>query len=56
MAADQAGNVLVAVILPEASTSSLVSAGPQVAAGPGGLVCVVCDWTTSQGHLGDLVG
>jgi hypothetical protein len=39
-------------ILPEASTPSLVSAGPQVAAGPGGLVCVVCDWTTSQATSG----
>ena len=33
-------------ILGEASTPSLVSAGPQLAAGPDGLVCAVCDWTT----------
>ena len=35
-------------ILGEAGTPSLVSAGPQVTAGPGGLVCAVCDWTTRQ--------
>jgi hypothetical protein len=43
-------------ILREARTPSLVSAGPQVAAGPGGLVCVVCDWTTTQDASGDMVG
>ena len=43
-------------ILSEAGTPSLVSAGPQVAAGPGGLVCVVCDWTTSQAASGDMTG
>ena len=43
-------------ILAEAGTPSLVSAGPQVAAGPNGLVCVTCDWTTRQDTSGDLVG
>jgi hypothetical protein len=43
-------------ILAEARITSVVSAGPQVAAGPDGLVCVVCDWTTSQGSSGDLTG
>jgi hypothetical protein len=43
-------------ILREARTPSLVSAGPQVAAGPDGLVCVVCDWTTRQDASGDMVG
>ena len=43
-------------ILAEASAPSLVSAGPQVAAGPDGLVCVVCDWTTKQDASGDMTG
>ena len=43
-------------ILPEAGTPSLVSAGPQVAVGPDGLVCVVCDWTTRQDASGDMTG
>jgi hypothetical protein len=43
-------------ILAEATTSSLVSAGPQLAAGPDGLVCAVCDWTTRQDSSGDMVG
>jgi hypothetical protein len=43
-------------ILAEAGISSLVSAGPQVAAGPDGLVCVVCDWTTRQDPSGDMTG
>jgi hypothetical protein len=43
-------------ILAEAGTPSLVSAGPQVAAGPDGLVCVVCDWTTRQDASGDMTG
>jgi hypothetical protein len=43
-------------ILGEAGTPSLVSAGPQVAAGPDGLMCAVCDWTTRQDPSGDLVG
>jgi hypothetical protein len=43
-------------ILPESGTPSLVSAGPQVAAGPDGLVCVACDWTTRQDAAGDMLG
>ena len=43
-------------ILGEASTPSLVSAGPQVAAGPDGLVCAVCDWTTQRDSSGDMTG
>ena len=43
-------------ILAEAGTASLVSAGPQLAAGPDGSVCVVCDWTTRQDASGDMVG
>ena len=43
-------------VLAEASTPSLVSAGPQLAAGAHGLVCAVCDWTTQQDASGDMVG
>lgn len=43
-------------ILGEAGAPSLVSAGPQVVAGRGGLVCVVCDWTTRQDASGDMTG
>jgi hypothetical protein len=43
-------------ILGEARTPSLVSAGPQLAAGPDGLICAVCDWTTQQDSSGDMVG
>ena len=43
-------------ILGEARTPSLVSAGPQLAAGPDGLVCAVCDWTTQRDSSGDMVG
>ena len=43
-------------ILAEATVPSLVSAGPQLAAGPNGLVCAVCDWTTQQDSSGDMVG
>jgi hypothetical protein len=43
-------------ILAEATAGSLVSAGPQLAAGPDGLVCAVCDWTTQQDSSGDMVG
>jgi hypothetical protein len=39
-------------ILRETGTPSLVSAGPQLAAGPDGLVCAVCDWTTQQDRPG----
>jgi hypothetical protein len=43
-------------ILEEARTPSLVSAGPQLAAGPDGLVFAVCDWTTQQDSSGDMIG
>lgn len=43
-------------ILGEATVPSLVSAGPQLAAGPLGLVCAVCDWTTQRDSSGDMVG
>ena len=43
-------------ILREARVPSLVSAGPQLATGPHGLVCAVCDWTTHQDSSGDLIG
>src|SRR5579863_10390266 len=43
-------------ILAEASRPSLVSAGPQLAAGPDGMVCAVCDWTTQQNRAGDMIG
>jgi hypothetical protein len=43
-------------ILGEARTPSLVSAGPQLATGPHGLVCAVCDWTTQQDSSGDMIG
>jgi hypothetical protein len=43
-------------ILGEASAPSVVSAGPQLAAGPDGLVCAVFDWTTRQDASGDMVG
>jgi len=43
-------------ILQEATVPSVVSAGPQIAAGTSGLLCVVCDWTTHQDPSGDLIG
>ena len=43
-------------ILAEARLPSLVSAGPQLAAGPHGLVCAVCDWTTQRDSSGDMIG
>lgn len=43
-------------ILAESPVASLVSAGPQIATGSSGLVCVVCDWTSQQGSSGDMVG
>ena len=43
-------------ILGEARAPSLVSAGPQLAVGPHGLVCAVCDWTTQQDSSGDMAG
>jgi hypothetical protein len=43
-------------ILREARVPSMASAGPELATGPHGLVCAVCDWTTQQDSSGDLVG
>ena len=43
-------------ILAEARLPSVASAGPQLATGPHGLVCAVCDWTTQQDPSGDMVG
>jgi len=43
-------------ILAEASVPSLVSAGPELATGPHGLVCAVCDWTSQQDSSGDMIG
>jgi hypothetical protein len=34
----------------------LVAAGPQLAVGPDGLVCVVCDWTSQRDSAGDMIG
>ncbi len=43
-------------ILPESTDPSRASAGPELATGPDGLVCAVCDWTTQQDRSGDMVG
>ena len=43
-------------ILAEARVPSVASAGPELATGPHGLVCAVCDWTTQPGASGDMVG
>ena len=43
-------------ILGDATVPSLVSANPQIAAGPRGLVCAVCDWTSKQDASGDIIG
>lgn len=43
-------------ILAEAAGPSLVSAGPELATGPGGLVVAVCDWTSQQDSSGDMIG
>ncbi len=43
-------------ILEEASAPSVSSAGPELATGPHGLVCAVCDWTTQQDTSGDMIG
>ena len=43
-------------ILNDSTVASLMSAGPQIAAGTSGLVCAVCDWTTHQDPSGDMVG
>lgn len=43
-------------VLPEAGTPSLVSAGPELATGPNGLVVAVCEWTSQQNSSGDMIG
>src|SRR6185369_9066763 len=43
-------------ILAEAGTPSLVSAGPELATGPKGLVAAVCEWTSQQDPSGDMIG
>jgi hypothetical protein len=43
-------------ILEEAGVASVASAGPELATGPYGLVCAVCDWTTQQDSSGDRIG
>src|SRR5229473_1624504 len=43
-------------ILGEARVPSVASAGPELATGPHGLVCAVCDWTTQQDSSGDMAG
>jgi hypothetical protein len=43
-------------ILAEAAGPSVASAGPELATGPDGLVCAVCDWTTQQDASGNMVG
>jgi hypothetical protein len=43
-------------ILAEAGVPSLVSAGPELATGPNGLICAVCEWTSQQDSSGDMIG
>lgn len=43
-------------ILAQAGAPSLVSAGPELATGPQGLVIAVCDWTSQQDSSGDMIG
>jgi hypothetical protein len=47
-------------ILPEATGRSAMSAGPEIAAGPHGLVCAACYWTSNPAGgkrgSGDIVG
>jgi hypothetical protein len=43
-------------ILAEARARSAASAGPELAAGPHGLVCATCFWTTQPDSSGDMVG
>jgi hypothetical protein len=43
-------------ILGDATVHSLVSAGPQLATGPQGLVFAAFDWTTRQDPSGDMIG
>ena len=43
-------------ILAASGVPSLVSAGPEVAAGPDGLVVAVTDWTVQEDQAGDQIG
>jgi len=43
-------------ILPASTAASETSAGPTLAAGPEGLVCAACDWTTMPDAPGDMIG
>jgi len=43
-------------ILAESGTPSLVSAGPELAAGPDGLIVAVTDWTVQEDPAGDQIG
>jgi hypothetical protein len=43
-------------ILPASPVPSEVSAGPELATGPEGLVCAVCDWTSKTESSGDVIG
>jgi hypothetical protein len=43
-------------ILAASTVPSIVGAGPELAAGPDGLVCAVCDWTSQREPSGDITG
>jgi hypothetical protein len=43
-------------ILPGSANPSEASAGPELAAGPDGLVCAACDWVTMPDSSGDMIG
>jgi hypothetical protein len=43
-------------ILAASPVPSEVSAGPQLATGPDGLLCAVCDWTSRTESSGDITG
>jgi hypothetical protein len=43
-------------ILPGSTNPSETSAGPELAAGPDGLVCAACDWATMPDSSGDMIG
>jgi hypothetical protein len=43
-------------ILAASTVSSDVGAGPELATGPDGLVCAVCDWTSKRESSGDITG
>jgi hypothetical protein len=43
-------------ILAPSTIPSDVGAGPELAAGPDGLLCAVCDWTSHRESTGDITG